>query len=208
VSKWKSDPKYNKFRKILTEHEIRQDAVHFAVKQIKGTLKPAKKDKGEDWYKAIVNEFFLLLDSDSDDYRRHQTYFIQRRAMNWHMERLQRELDCGRDMTYFDDLDVTSSDGKMLVGTCNICYSKAVSKKAEIGDLWDDETFKTAWGDKGLYMTPRRFVGHWMNCHPRMSYEEQFGPEGNGYFTYMTGVEGAEPIRVDSMEEIPVLLIP
>jgi len=199
---------YDELREILTDDIVMRDADLFASQHTNGTLKPAKKDKGEEWYEKLVEVFFKVFDSSKRDFWMHSWWHIDNEMKDWHLSRLERELNSTSEAYTVSDGWSIPEGTTMVVGTCHICYAKAVRKKAELGEEWDDETFKSRWGDKGLYMSPLAFTQHWVIGHPGISFKKQFGPGGDGYFTYMTGVEGAEPIRVGSMDAIPVLLIP
>ncbi|RPA87380.1 hypothetical protein BJ508DRAFT_372441 [Ascobolus immersus RN42] len=210
LEKWKKDSKYDQYRDILTDDDIKDDAISFAKNQFRGDFKFAKRDKGEDWYAGRVDAFFPWFDGDDDARHVYSMFSIRTKFVQFHLARLKRDYDCGAQAWASNGPGAwqTSTDGKFLVGACHLCYPKAVRKKAEIGSEWSDALLTAEWGSKGLYMTPEYFVEHWIQKHAREMIRKQFGPGRDEYYSFMTGVEGAEPIRVQYVEDIPVLTIP
>src|SRR5690606_35611437 len=127
-TRWKSESMYDELREILTDDIVMRDADLFASQHTNGTLKPAKKDKGEEWYEKLVEVFFKVFDSSKRDFWMHSWWHIDNEMKDWHLSRLERELNSTSEAYTVSDGWSIPEGTTMVVGTCHICYAKADRK--------------------------------------------------------------------------------
>lgn len=60
---------------------------------------------------------------------------------------------------------------------------------------------------KVCYRTAIDLAGHYANHHTRVALSKEHNENGE-WFGFMTGVEGAEPLRVNHRDEIPPMPLP
>lgn len=243
--KYWAEPQYDQFREVITT-EMMEKHLRNSVDQnnfLDGLRKPPPFDRTEPWFRDRFNEYLDFLRDEKDCYAiMHTARDLTTEANLFHLRRLIHSLDAG-GFTRFDPAFwggqripnrytghefTSSSDGKVLVGACKICYDNIKDRflqhktatrenenrgleaeKEETIEYLEDfrdrchirDSWPAPWG-RVFYKNHSALglVTHYEQFHRGMLFSRELNPNGE-WFTFMSNVAGLEPKRVLSMEE-------
>jgi hypothetical protein len=193
------DSQYDKYREVLNDEFMRTQLL-FVARRISYNLRLAKDDKPEKYIRDKVAEVLGALESPLT-LRTSLLWDIsmQRHVVEFHRQRFKQEFDAGdRTLPQYN-----STDGLCHLSVCHICFRKAVvwvkglPREKRTADYVS--SFACSYPTDCRYKTAQDLIYHYLNDVSHLaSLLSRKENEDREWFSFVTGVEGAEPVRVTS----------
>lgn len=198
-----AQPRYDKFREAFTDlEEAYENVAEYEAAKIAAT----QIERPESWYKSKLPRVFMFFDAEDRETRmRYKRDEVLKQAVNFHTSRLNQQVPDGGEQT----------NSTYTIGICKLCYTE-VGSWQELVDSACLEQLRiepipeyytrnedchgySVWSSFRKiiceYMSPKEMAIHYWYRHP-LEFMSGENNEAGEWFGFMTGVEGAEPMRI------------